>query len=237
MLGQLTRVHTRRTYAFNALAERVAQQRIEREHSAVAKERLRIGRELHDVIAQNVSAIILQSNGARERIRDNPQSASESILAVEQAARQGLVDLRRTLRLVRTPDDPRPLTPSPRLTHLSELARAASDLGMTWELRTPSDHAHADLPPGIDLVGYRVIETALNAAAAHGARSATVTIDYQTNYLDIDVRADRPIATDDERLAGISERVALYHGTMHLIAKSRDGFELHARMPLNAGAR
>jgi len=231
LLGRLAAIHAARTSAFAALGEKVAHQRTERENRAVAEQRVRIGRELQDIIAQNVSAIVLQAGAVRELIHTDPQRARDSIFAVEQAGREALTDLRRTLGLLRPDDAPRSLAPVPRLSHIDALLRAGLVHGLTCELRrvgNPTD----DLAPGIDLLAYRIVEAVLAAAVDHGTSTAEVTISNRLGRLEIDIHGDTPIPAEDDRVVATADRVALYRGTLKVLASSEDGFTIRARLPI-----
>lgn len=237
LLGHLASVHARRTRAFTALAARVTSQRAEREQAALAQQRMRISHELQDIIAQNVGAIVLQAGAAREMVRRDPGAARESIRAVEQVGREALADLRSALGLLlRGGDEPRAMAPSPRLINLEALVQDARQRGLLCELSSNADLS-PDLPAGIDLVGYRVVEAALLAATEHGSRRVTITIGYRRGQLEVEVRSDGPVLPRDELLAGVTERVALYHGTLQVLLDSDRGWVLRALVPALASAR
>jgi signal transduction histidine kinase len=234
-IGRMMRERADRATAFSELTARIQEERAGRERVAVEEERVRIGRELHDIIAQNVSAIIVQAGGVRQLISSDPGRAHESIFAIEEAGREALTDLRRTLRLLHTDDDPGELAPQPGLGQLDELLGSIRDRGLACELRTRGNQVTTAI--GVDLLGYRVIETALLAAAGHGARQASVTVHYRSNRLELEVCGDKPIPQLDEELRQVSERVTLYDGTMHVLSIGDEGFALKAQLPLLAVGR
>jgi signal transduction histidine kinase len=233
-IGRMMRERADRATAFSELTARIQQERAGRERVAVEEERVRIGHELHDIIAQNVSAIIVQAGGVRQLISSDPGRAHDSILAIEEAGREALTDLRRTLRLLHTGDDRGALAPQPGLGQLDELLGSIRERGLACDLRT---HGNQVTAIGVDLLCYRVIETALLAAAGHGASHASVTVHYRANRLELEVRGDKPIPQLDEELRQISERVTLYDGTMHVLPVSDGGFALKAQLPLLAAGR
>jgi signal transduction histidine kinase len=234
-IGRMMRERADRATAFSELTARIEEERAGRERGAVEEERVRIGRELHDIIAQNVSAIIVQAGGVRQLISSDPERAHDSILAIEEAGREALTDLRRTLRLLHTADDRGELAPQPGLGQLDKLLGSIREKGLACDLRTQGNQATTAI--GIDLLCYRVIETALLAAAGHGARHASVTVHYRSNRLELEVCGDKPIPHLDEGLRQITERVTLYDGTMHILSSSDEGFALKARLPLLAAGR
>jgi DNA-binding NarL/FixJ family response regulator/signal transduction histidine kinase len=190
-LGRLVYERTRRADAFAALAAQAAAERAERERAAVTQERLMIGRELQDIIAHSVSVMVVQAGGARRLLGTEPDRARESILNVEQIGRDALAEMRRLLGLLRKDDDPRALTPQPGLDQLPELASSLGDAGLVCGLHVEGDPIA--LTPGIDLVGYRVIETALETAAASRCRQANATVRYEPRQLELEIRGEVPL--------------------------------------------
>jgi signal transduction histidine kinase len=232
--GRMSRERARRAAAFRELAARVEREQQEHEHAAIAEERVRIGRELQDIIAQNVSAIIIQAGGACQLIGSEPERARAAILAVELAGREALADLRRTLGLLRADDDPRELAPQPGLSQLDALLESDGVRGLGCKLHV--EGARADMTAGVDLLGYRVIEAALLAARTngHGHGQTEVMLSYRQTRLEIEVHATGAAGELEERLRGIAERVALYDGTMQIEPLTNTGFALKARLPLAA---
>lgn len=234
-LGRFIYERNRRAAAFASLAAQAASERTERERAAIAQERLAIGRELQDIIAHSVSVMVVQAGGARRLLLDEPDRARESILNVEQTGREALAEMRRLLGLLRKDDDPRALTPQPGLDQLPELAAALQLDGLVCELRT--DGHPIDLTPGVDLVSYRVIETALEQAAASRCRHPSATVRYQPSRLEIDVRGDRELPYRDDALSSISERVALYGGSLDVREGEPAEFAVRCRLPLERKLR
>jgi signal transduction histidine kinase len=230
VVGRFIHERNRRAEAFSALAARAASERDERERAAVAQERLAIGRELQDIIAHSVSVMVVQAGGARRLLHDQPDRARESILNVEQTGRETLAEMRRLLGLLHKDDDPRALTPQPGLDQLPELAAAMQTDGLVCDLRT--DGHPIDLTPGIDLVGYRVIETALERAAASRCRHATATVRYQPRQLELEVQGDRELPYRGEDMGLVSERVALYGGRLEVLDATAAEFAVRCRLPL-----
>jgi signal transduction histidine kinase len=230
VVGRFIHERNRRAEAFSALAAQAARERHERERAAVAQERLAIGRELQDIIAHSVSVMVVQAGGARRMLHDEPDRARESILNVEQTGRETLAEMRRLLGLLRKDDDPRALTPQPGLDQLPELTAAMQKEGLTCDLST--DGRPIDLTPGIDLVSYRVIETALERAAKSRCRRATATVRYQPRRLELEVRGDRELPYRGEDLGSVSERVALYGGRLEVVNGDPAEFAVRCRLPL-----
>jgi len=230
VLGWFVSERHRRADAFSALAAQTVAERAERERAAIAQERLAIGRELQDIIAHSVSVMVVQAGGARRLLRDEPDRARESILNVEQTGREALSEMRRLLGLLRKDDDPRALTPQPGLDQLTELINAMAPAGLSCELRTEGEPI--DLTPGIDLVGYRVIETALERAAACKCRHADATVRYAPRRLELEVHGDRQLADARDTLRAVAERVELYSGSLDVLDADPTGFAIRCRLPL-----
>jgi signal transduction histidine kinase len=231
-LGRLVRERGRRAAAFGELAVQAAAEHRERERAAIAQERIRIGSELQDIIAHSVSAMVIQAGGARRLLRSDPERARDSILTVEQTGREALADMRRLLGMLRKDGDPRALAPQPGLDQLTTLVDSIREGGLACELR--SEGGPIDLSPGIDLVGYRVIEEALACATRHRCRGAVVSVRYRPDRLEFEIRGEGSIPDLAEDLRGMSERVLLYDGSLETVAAGGDAFALQARLPLEA---
>jgi signal transduction histidine kinase len=191
---------------------------------------VRIGRELQDIIAHNVSAMVIQAGGARQLLRADPERARSTILTVERIGREALGDLRRVLGMLRKDEDPRALAPQPGLDQLPALLDTIRQAGLDCELHLEGESV--DLTPGVDLVGYRVIEAALRRAATSDCRRAVVTVRYRLGNLELEIASGDPIPDLEQTLRGITDRVALYGGSLQL--EPADGFEVHAHLPLAA---
>jgi signal transduction histidine kinase len=230
-IGRLARESARRAAAFGELAAQATAESEERERAAIALERARIGHELQDIIAHSVSAMVIQAGGARLLLRSEPERARASILTVEQTGREALADLRRLLGMLRRDDDPQALAPQPGLDQLPALLDSMRDFGLVCEVQ--HDGEPIDLTPGIDLVGYRVIEGALLSAARNHNRTAVVTVRYRAEQLELEIRGDRAMSVL-EQLGALPERVALYAGSLRTLPVAGDGFALLAALPLDA---
>jgi signal transduction histidine kinase len=231
-VGRLVRERSRRAVAFARLAVQAAAEHEEREHAAIAQERVRIGRELQDIIAHSVSAMVIQAGGARRLLRSEPERARDSILAVEQTGREALADMRRLLGMLRKDDDPGALAPQPGLDQLARLLGTMRDAGLECDMQ--SEGEPIELTPGVDLVGYRVVEAALTSAAQHRSGRAVVTVRYRPDSLELEVRGDGPMPDLERELQGMIERVELYDGNLRALPARGDRFALQARLPLGA---
>ncbi len=230
LIGRYVHRHGRRTSGFDALAVRAAAEKDSHDAAAITAERARIGAELQDIIAHSISAMVIQAGSARLLLRTDPERARTSILTVEETGRQALSDLRGLLGMLRKQDDPRALSPQPGLGQVAALIESLRGTGMACERRT--NGAPLDLTPGIDLVAYRVIEAALNAAAARQVRHSSVTVNYGLRELELEVRGDGTIPDLDGTFAPLVERLDLYRGELRAEPQSA-GFALRARLPLD----
>jgi signal transduction histidine kinase len=228
-VGRLAQERERRAEAFRELAIQAEAERAERERAAIAEERLRIGGELQDVLAHSVSAMVVQAAGARRMLHAHPAKARESILAVEEAGRETLGDMRRLLGMLRRDDDPRALAPQPGLDQLPDLVRELREGGLDCSMRI--DGSPVNLTPGINLVGYRTVEAAARQAVAAGSHGMSIVVSYSPRELTLEVRGDgaRPSAEDD--LEAMSKRVALYDGQMQTNLEG-GAFAVNTRLPL-----
>jgi signal transduction histidine kinase len=229
-VGRLARASNRRAKAFRELAQRAAAESSLHERAAIEAERARIRHELQDIIAHSVSAMIVQSGGARRMLRSEPERARDSILSVEHTGREALADLRRLLGMLRKDDDPRALAPQPGLGQLPALRESMREGGLECRLRY--DGAPIDLTPGVDLVSYRVVEAVLLRALHHRCRTAEVVVRYRPERLELEIRGDRADPQIEHELVGIAERVRLYDGTLRPIVADGGGFALLTRLPL-----
>ena len=230
-----------RTEEAHAAEERAAQAEREREAAArvaVAEERARIARELHDVVAHAVSVMVLQVGAVRHGMADSPHR--EALENVERAGRGALAEMRRLLGAMRQPDDELDLVPHPRLDKLDALAEDVRAAGLAVTLQV---HGEAVvLPPALDLSAYRILQEALTNTLKHAnARQAQVTVQYCPEEIRLEVSDDGrgPAVTDGlgHGLVGVRERVKIYGGDMSTGPAVDGGFVLRARMPLDRVSR
>jgi signal transduction histidine kinase len=225
-----------------AAEERAARAERERETAArvaVAEERARMARELHDVVAHAMSVMVLQVGAVRHRMPAASEN-SEALRNVEQAGRTALAEMRRLLGALREGDDAPELTPHPGLDNLEALAGDVRAAGLDVRLHVQGERV--TLPRALDLSAYRIVQEGLTNALKHsGGRRADVTVDYAADLLRLEVRDDGPggFASKDglgHGLIGIGERVKLYGGDMSAFASAQGGFVLRASLPLDGGA-
>ncbi len=221
MVGRLIRNRSRLNRALRDRAAAIERRRAGEAERAVADERTRIAGELHDVVAHALSAMTVQAPGARRLVTSDPARAREAFAAVEATGRDALDELRRLLGVLRREDEELALAPQPSLRHIASLAQRA---GLPVELAT--DGIPAQLPAGIDLTAYRVVQEALAAAARGRAGHASVRVSYGDDAVELEVLDD---GSGQRELIGIRERVALHGGRL----TSEHG-RVRARLPLVA---
>lgn len=244
LIGDNVRVRRQQSAALEARARRLENERDERARRAVAEERARIARELHDVVAHNVSVMVVQAGAARRRAERDPAAAVEAITGVERVGRQALDDMRRLLGVLRTGDeDEEALAPQPGLAQVPTLVEQLRDAGLDVTLRVDGETRH--LPPGIDLTAYRIVQEALTNVLKHAGDAATeVTVRRDERGLEIEVLDDGRGAASELRggpdggqgLVGMRERVTLFNGELDIGPRPGGGYRVHARLPLTGEA-
>ena len=215
---------------------RLAREKAEAE-AAIVEERTRIARELHDVVAHAISVIVLQARGGRKLLDEEPDEARQALDAIERTATQALGEMRRLLGLLRESDDDLALTPQPTLARLDELVAQVRDAGLPVELAV--EGKRADLPPGVDLSAYRIVQEALTNALRHaGPATARVTVRYGDGELDLEVSDDGVGGVNGGEgghgLTGIRERVAVFGGDVEAGAPPEGGYAVRARLPYSS---
>jgi signal transduction histidine kinase len=203
---------------------------------AVAEERTRIARELHDIVAHAVSVMVLQVGAVRHKLPAALSEDREALQGVERAGRGALAEMRHLLDAMREDGERAELGPQPGLDRLDALLRDVGRAGLPVRLQIDGDPR--ELPRGIDISAYRIIQEGLTNALKHArATQAEVSLSYASNQLGIKVSDDGHGAAKDHGsghgLIGIHERVKLYNGEMTTTTTNGSGFILSARLPLN----
>ena len=218
---------------------RAAQAEREREAAArvaVAEERVRIARELHDVVAHAVSVMVLQIGAVRHKLSaETLEQDKEALTHVEQAGRTALAEMRRLLGAMRRDGDGVELGPQPGLDGLESLLEAVRRAGLPVRLHVEGEPF--TLPRAIDLSAYRIVQEGLTNALRHaGASHAEVTLGYRADELELQVLDNGAGTTTTNGLGhglvGIRERVKIYGGEMSAGAAPEGGFMLRARLPI-----
>jgi signal transduction histidine kinase len=203
---------------------------------AVAEERARIARELHDIVAHAVSVMVLQVGAVRHKLPDALAEDRDALKGVERAGRTALTEMRRLLGAMRSDGDGVEFMPQPGLDGLDSLLQGVGRAGLPVELHV--DGEPVPLPRGIDLSAYRIVQEGLTNALKHArATNADVSVRYQPYELQLEIRDDGiGSATTDglgHGLIGIRERVKIYGGEMTAGTANGGGFILSTRLPLS----
>jgi signal transduction histidine kinase len=215
------------------LATRLRAAEEERSRHAVADERVRIARELHDVVAHTLSVIVLQSGAGRRLAPDHPDRAAGVLGGIEALGREALGDMRRLVGILRTGPE-REHEPQPSLRRLPELAERVRAAGLAVDLRIEGEAR--PLPPGVDLSAYRIVQEALTNTLRHaGAGRAEVMVRYGGAGVEVEVvddgRGPAANGTAGHGLAGMHERVGMFGGELDVGAREGGGFRVRALLP------
>ena len=242
-------VGSRRNYTAELEAKnlQLEQARVELADRAVTDERLRIARELHDVVAHTMSVVAVQAGTGRMVAEDDPAAARQALATIETTTRSALVEMRRMLGILRGSDrsERGTLMPAPGLGDLDSLVADVVKSGVTVEVRVEGHRT--DVPAGVDLAAYRIVQEALTNVIKHAGRvRATVVVRYTDHAVTVEVddegaaapvsraRPDslaRPTAAPGHGLLGMRERVAMYHGDLDVGPRPAGGFHVAARLP------
>ncbi len=254
LLSAAELVRTRRQRALEA--EQARQDELRRRAAA---ERLAIARDLHDVVAHNISVINVQANTALHLMDRQPERAREALTAIHDVSRQALTELRSVLGVLRTGEQEPPRSPGPGIDQLDDLAAGARSAGL--RVRVTRDGAAHPLPAEVSVAAYRIVQEALTNTARHAAGSAaTVTITYAGKALRVEVDDGGPVegqpALPDGRahadgrqhqgdgtgngITGMTERAQALGGSLKAGPTPAGGYRVRAILPLAApleGAR
>ncbi|MCF2529329.1 sensor histidine kinase [Yinghuangia soli] len=233
-------MRTRRAY-YAELEDRAA--RLERERDAQAQvaaagERARIARELHDVVAHNVSVMVVQADGAAYAIDAAPERARAALGTISATGREALAEMRRLLGVLRSTGEDQGLVPQPGVDQLEDLMAQVRGAGLPVELRV--DGVPAELAQGVALAVYRIVQEALTNTRKHGGpdAAATVHLHYGDAALSLEITddgrgADAPGDGMGHGLVGMRERVAMFGGTLTAGPSPDGGYRVSASLPLN----
>lgn len=240
-------IRTRRAYLaeLEARAARLEREREEQAERAVIEERSRIARELHDVIAHNVSVMVVQASAGEELFETQPERARESLSSVAATGRAALAELRRLLGVIRSEAGhapAAPYAPQPGMEYLDALVRQVRETGLAVQLSVIGEPR--ELPEGVGLCAYRIVQEALTNTLKHAAASeAHVSVRYAPDALELQVLDDgrgAPLTNGDtsggDGLIGMHERVALFGGELSTRSRPDRGYEVRARIPLESAA-
>jgi len=217
-------------------AERLEREREEQARAAVAEERARIARELHDVVGHSVSVMTVQASGVRRLLRPEQEREREALLIVEQTGREALAEMRRLVGVLRRPEEAPALAPQPSLEHLDKLVDQVRESGLTVDLTVEGEAAK--LPASVDLAAYRLVQEGLTNTLKHAqAHRAEVLVRYGNGEVELVVADDgNGVGGGDgggHGLVGLRERIAVCGGQLETGPRTGGGYEVRARLPMN----
>jgi signal transduction histidine kinase len=239
LAGRTIRSQTMLARELAEKAERAEHGREEEERRAISSERSRIARELHDVLAHNLSVMVVQAGGARRIVDKRPDQAAQVADLIERTGREALAELRHLFGPVRHGDG-EDLQGPVGIDRVEELAARARAAGLSVHVHVEGERVA--LPTGVDLTAYRVVQEALTNTLKHGGRAqASVTVSYEPNELVLSIEDDG-VGPDGSReelgelggghgLVGMRERVELYGGLLQAGSRPGGGFAVRARLP------
>ena len=207
---------------------------------------MQIARELHDVVAHNISVINVQANTSLHLMDRQPDLARSALTTINEVSKQALVELRTVLGVLRAVDESEPRAPAPGLARLGDLADTAAAAGLA--VRVEQSGQRAPLPADVDLAAYRIVQEALTNSARHSnGTSATIRIAYREDALVIEVYDDGaprlpgrpPVQAHGAGtgITGMTERAAALGGTLQAARLPNGGFAVRARLPLPGPAQ
>jgi signal transduction histidine kinase len=234
----LARVQLARQLNAEMIRDRAA--RLEREQErrareAVAEERARIARELHDVVAHSVGVMVVQAQGAERVLDSNPAASRQALRVIASTGRDAMAEMHRMVGMLRGGDEIASLAPQPNLAQLGALLDQVKAAGLPVTATIKGEVQL--LSPGVELAAYRIVQEALTNARKHaGPARAEVLINYMPETLEVQVDDDGKSpapATEGARLGvvGMRERAALYGGTLDAGPRPEGGYRVLASLP------
>ncbi len=235
IVGRLVRSHALQARRLVELTGVLEREQAENARLAIAHERVRIARELHDVVAHSVSVIVVQAGAERLTLGEERPATREVLRGIERTGREALVEMRRLVGVLRRGDDELELAPQPTLARLDELVEHLRQAGLPVELTVEGEPA--ELAPGVDVSAYRIVQEALTNTLKHaGPARAFVLVRYGRRLLELEVADDGagepPFEGNGHGLIGMRERIALHGGELEVGSRSGGGFAVRASFPL-----
>ena len=212
-----------------------------RAREAVAEERARLARELHDSVGHALNVVVLHAAAAQRVIASKPELAREALESIETSSRQALGDIERMLGILHAPDAETCCDVAPGMSQLGALCERVRDAGLPVELNVSG--AARRLPASLDLTAYRIVQESLTNTLKHAGKArAFVSVEYRSDALRIDVIDDGRglaggAAGGGRGLVGMRERVATFRGELEAGPRAEGGFAVHALLPLETGER
>ncbi len=220
----------------NALAVKLSSEQQAVAKAAVVDERMRLARELHDVVAHGISVMVVQAAGGRATMAADPEKARTAFDSIETTGQQALIEMRRLLGVLKSSEDASPLLPQPGLTELNALVSGARGTGVNVSLEVSGDRP--TISPGVDLSGYRIVQEALTNTIKHSnATDVMVLVRYEPEEVHLEILDDGcgingSTSNGGHGLDGMRERVELYDGTLFAGEHENGGFVVRAKLPV-----
>ena len=241
VLGSAVAAQRAYTAGLQEQAERRTQAQLADAHRAVAEERLRIARELHDVVAHSLSLIALQAGVGHYVAGARPEEAARTLASIETASRTAMGEMRRLLGVLRDDRAGPELAPAPGLADVGQLITGTADAGVQAQLEIRG--TQRPVPPGVDLAAYRIIQEALTNVVKHARTTAArVVVTYADDAMCLEITDDghgapaaAVAASPGHGIAGMAERVSLFGGEFHAGPLPGRGFRVAARLPVDRG--
>jgi signal transduction histidine kinase len=233
-VGRAMRARVHESEELEQRAEKLERERLQ----AVAAERGRIARELHDVVAHSVTVMVVQAGAAEQVLERDPAQALAPIRLVQESGRQALVEMTRLVGLLREDGEELGLAPQPKLADLGDLLAQVAGAGLPVELLV--EGSRRALPLGVELTAYRVIQEALTNALKHaGDAHAEVRLCYGVEALDVEIVDDGAGRSNGHvgghGLVGMAERVGVFDGEFVAGPRAGGGFSVRVRLPIETG--
>jgi signal transduction histidine kinase len=235
--GNTLRKSREQTSQLRDSTEQLIKEREENARRAVVDERIRIARELHDVLAHHVSVMGIQAGAARQVLKQYPEKALNSLSLIETSSRQAVSELYRLLGLLRDEKQVEKFTPQPSLQQLEKLVSDMQNAGLLVEVKVEGEKR--EIPEMVDLSAFRIIEEALTNTLKHAtATKATINMNYHNSMLILDISdnghgivTDNTIASGGKGLIGMKERVNLLKGEFWAGNGPSGGFRVKVKLP------
>lgn len=243
LVGRIVNARVQLARELREKANRLEREQQEHARLAVAEERARIAREMHDVVAHNVSVMVVQASAARRMLDRNPERAREALSSVEHTGREALAEMRRMLEMLRDEEEGAALAPQPSIDELDGLLETAREAGLSVDLQVEGERRR--VPSGVDLSAFRIVQEAIGNTIKHaGASHCRVRLCFGEREMEVDVVDDgagvapaRVNGHAGQGLVGMRERVAMLGGRLEAGYGANGGFEVHATLPLETEDR
>jgi signal transduction histidine kinase len=239
LAGRLVRTRTVEARTHESRAAALAAASEERARQAIEAERRRIARELHDVVAHNLSLMVLQAGAAEQVVRTDPARALVPLRTIQETGRRALTDMKLLLGILRGSEPHEGLRPQPGIDDIGELIDHVRDSGLSVKMTT--EGTPQPVTAGVGLSAYRVVQEALTNVMKHApAADVSVCLRYSGDRLDIDVTNTGPVEAEapgeESGLRGMRDRVELFGGELSAGPTAEGGFYVHAQLPVRTPA-